>query len=336
MGNKSNGKHSFIYASSFLLCGFLTMGCHNFGKRTQTDSAVSVEDSTKIAERGIHFEPGNTVRTRYEVPPGYQRVQTEKGSFEEFLQNLPLKPEGHPTHLYDGTEKDEKVATAVIDLDVDSVDLQHSAGAVIRLRAEYLYSTGQYEKIHFKLKNGLDCNYSKWAQGFRITAEQGQIRWTKVSNEEDYNDSTFREYLRTVFRYTDEKSLAKEMKDDTPEEFGIGTVIFNSLPPYNVGIVVDMIEIKPTSYQALYGYVPDYDKAILLAQGGNPAQEIEILGGNRDELNLFHENGKEKKFGHTWATQLKGEQQMNVQGGRFWTDQIYYFNKKIKLFYEDE
>ena len=332
MRNKFHSKNYLICASSFLLAGSIFFGCTHFGKGVETDSTEFADAATKTEDKGNRFEAGNTVKTRYEVPPGYYRVETEKGSFEEYLQNLPLQPEGYPTHLFDGTEKDENVATSVIALDVDSVDLQHSAGAIIRLRAEYLYSTGQYEKIHFKLKNGLDCNYSEWAQGFRVAASKGQLRWLKESDKEDYTYETFREYLRTVFRYTDEKTLAKEMKDAAPEEFGIGTVFFNSRPPYNVAIVVDIIEIEPTSYEALYGYVPSYDKAILLAQGGDPAQEIEILCGNGDELNVFHEKGKENKHSNIWATQLKGEYQMNDEGGRFWTDKVEFYNKKLKLF----
>ena len=329
MRNKFHSKNYLICASSFLLAGSIFFGCTHFGKGVETDSTEFADAATKTEDKGNRFEAGNTVKTRYEVPPGYYRVETEKGSFAEYLQNLPLQPEGYPTHLFDGTEKDENVATSVIALDVDSVDLQHSAGAIIRLRAEYLYSTGQYDKIHFKLKNGLDCNYSEWAQGFRVAASKGQLRWTKESDKEDYTYETFREYLRTVFRYTDEKTLAREMKDATPEEFGIGTIFFNSRPPYNVAIVVDMIEQDPAIKKPYYE-----THAVLLAQGGSPTQEIEIIKGNSDDLGLFRENPIKMHFGYIWTTPNKGERPMAQQGGRLLTYDKKFIEKQLKIFFK--
>ena len=315
---------SVFVAFSFLL---LCANCTGKGNSNGSDSTMQSPDSIEMVGNKMKFKPGNTIKTRYELPKGFHRVKTDEGTFEHYLQNLPLKPQGYLTHLYDGTEKEKKVATSVIDLDIDTLDIQHSAASIIRLWAEYLYSSGQFDKIHFNFKNGFQCDYSKWAQGFRIKQDGSRTRWYKAGDEEDYSYESFREYLRIVFRNTDSHSLAKEMKDATPEEFGIGTVIFNSRPPYNAVIVVDMLEIEPTSHPKISG---NYNKAILLAQGGQPAQEIEILKGNGDEMYLFKEKQKMKKHGLIWFTQEKGVQQLNVQGGNLWTDENKIYNKKLK------
>ncbi len=239
MNIKTTGIRNLYFA---MLCTTaVCTACVGRGRYVETDS---VKESGECPEKNAksEFVPGNTVKTRYDLPQGYHRVKTEKGSFEEYLQNLPLKPEGYHTHLYDGTEKDRKVATSVIDMDVDSADLQHSADAIIRLRAEYLYKTGQFDKIHFNFTNGFRCDYSKWAQGFRVRFTGKRARWYRAAEKEDYSYPTFREYLRIVFAHADERSLAREMKDATPDDFGIGTVIFNPGKPRHAAIVVDMLK----------------------------------------------------------------------------------------------
>ncbi|MDE6576643.1 MAG: DUF4846 domain-containing protein [Muribaculaceae bacterium] len=277
--------------------------------------------------READYELGNIVKTRYKLPPGYHRVSTEKGSFEDYLQTLPLKSEGYVTHLYDGSEKENKIATSVIDMDIDSINFHNDAVAVIRLRSEYLYHTGQYDKINFKFKDGFHCSYTKWAQGFRVRTEGEQSRWSKEKEGSDYSYDTFREYLRTVFLNVDEFSLASEMRDAKEEEFGIGTVIFNSQPPYNSAIVVDMLKRDTVSYGVDYGY-----DVVLIAQGGNPTQEIEIVQGNGDELNLFKEDKKKMFFGYIFTTPNKGEKPLHSQGGKIFSGDKEYINKKLKNF----
>lgn len=317
---------------SFVLT--LTMCSACVGKQKK-----KVDDSTKatIAIAGLEkdtnsFIPGNTVKTRYELPKGYHRVKTEKGSFEEFLQNLPLKPVGYPTHLYDGRLKDRKVSTSVIDLDVDSVNLQHGADAIIRLWAEYLYNARQYDKIHFVFKDSFQCDYTKWAQGFRVVSDGNGTRWYKADTPiEDYSYLTFREYLRTVLAHIDDKTLLKEMKDAKEDEFGIGTVICSGREPMHIAIVVDMLEkdtIRPH-------HKVDNLEVALLAQGGNPSQEIEIVKGNGDEFNLFKEGDKDvtkRKHSFIWTTPNKGERKLSKQGGGLFTGEHDFVDKKLKIF----
>lgn len=325
-------RQHFIYLIPVALVVSIWVACNHKQNTYEGDSTTQTAVSMALEKESNSFTPGNTVKTRYELPQGYHRVKTESGSFEEYLQNLPLKPIGYSTHLYDGSLKKRKIATSVIDLDIDSVDLQHSADAIIRLRAEYLYKTGQFDKIHFIFKDGFQCDYTKWAQGFRVRSDGNHTRWHKADDKtEDYSYATFREYLRTVVAYSDERTLAKEMKDAKEDEFGIGTVIFDRKNPRNVAIVVDMLERDTIRH----GYGLENAEVVLLAQGGKPAQEIEIIRGNGDEFNLFKEGNEdftERKHSYIWTTPNKGERRLNRQGGRLFSGDYEFLEKHNKIF----
>ncbi len=89
------------------------------------------------------------------VPAGYERTREAGGSFADWLRHLPLKKAGTPVYLFDGTEKKNQDAHfAVIDIDTGKRDLQQCADAIIRLRAEYLYSKGGIKAIHFDFTSG--------------------------------------------------------------------------------------------------------------------------------------------------------------------------------------
>ena len=73
-------------------------------------------------------DAGETLETRVLTPSGYERVEVEEGSFEEFLRQYPLKPAGSKVLLYDGSEKGNQSAhVAVFALPIENYDLQQCA-----------------------------------------------------------------------------------------------------------------------------------------------------------------------------------------------------------------
>lgn len=251
----------FLIAVYAILLG----GCHGKSEAGEADT---------IQERTLSevFIPGNTVKTRFEVPEGYKRVEYPDSTFAGWLQNLPLKPIGYETHLYNGELKENKVASAVIDMDVDPVDLQQCADAIIRLRAEYLFSKGSYSDIHFNFTNGFRCDFDKWAQGYRIKINGNHTEWYKKYDTPDYSYKNLREYLLKVFEYAGTASLAKELNwpDFRNNIWEVGSILITPASNGQFGhavIVVDKIVNEKDST----------DIAVLFAQSYMPAQEIEIL-----------------------------------------------------------
>jgi len=240
---------------------------------TERSVSSSRSDTDQVESEGIDLidEEGNTVQERLMVPEGFVRVKVEAGSFGEYLRNLPLKPHGTKVKYYDGGTKPAEVYEAVIDIDVGDRDLQQCADAVIRLWAEYLYSKGLFDQIHFNFTNGFNAEYSKWRQGNRIKVEGNKVYWEKEAEASNDYES-FRKYLNMVFAYAGTLSLSKEMKRVQLEDMTIGDVFIKGGSPGHCVIVVDMAENPQTG-----------EKLFILAQSYMPAQDIHILKNPENE-----------------------------------------------------
>ena len=236
-----------------------------------------------IGQNTLLRADGKEIHTRIVPPEGYARVNVKEGSFGEYLRNLPLRSHGTKVHYFDGREKwNRSVYCAVVDMEIGKRDLQQCADAVIRLRAEYLYKHKAYDRIHFNFTNGFRADYTKWAEGYRISVKGNQVSWYK-SKEKDYSYKTSRAYLDVVFAYAGTLSLAKELTSVPVTSIQIGDVLIQGGSPGHAVIVVDMAE-NPATGEKLY----------LLAQSYMPAQDIQVL-----------ENPKERDKS-PWYT-LKGE-----------------------------
>ena len=208
---------------------------------------------------------GVTVSTRFSIPAGYSRLQAEAGSFAEYLQRLSLKENGSLVHYYNGVEKPNKVAAAVLNIDVGAKDLQQCADAVMRLRAEYLLKTKQYSVLHFNFTNGFKADYSKWRSGYRIRVRGNEASWYKT-DQESVSYQSFREYMDLVFNYAGTASLSKELKAVSLSQMQIGDVLIRGGSPGHAVIVLDMAADSKTG-----------KKLFMIAQSYMPAQDIHIL-----------------------------------------------------------
>lgn len=230
----------------------------------------------QVVEDIIRTE-GLTVQDRFKVPEGFERVQVEEGSFQEYLRSLPLKPHGSIVKYYDGNEKGRDVHDAVIDIDVGERDLQQCADAVMRLRAEYLYGKGLYDRIHFNFTNGFKADYVKWMNGNRIAVEGNNSYWVKKTGySKDYK--VFRQYMDMVFAYAGTLSLSMELKTVNVEEMEIGDVFMKGALPGHCVIVVDMAVNSTTG-----------EKIFMIAQSYMPAQDIHVLKNyNSEEISPWY------------------------------------------------
>ena len=96
------------------------------------------------------------------IPPPYGYTRYEADAYGTYLRNLQLKPVGSLVKLHNGSVKGyQDGAHAIIDMEIGTADLQQCADAVMRLRAEYLWHSKQYDKIHFNFTNGMRVDYNK-------------------------------------------------------------------------------------------------------------------------------------------------------------------------------
>lgn len=115
------------------------------------------------------------------------------------LRNYAMEPDQSPVLLYDGSKKrNQKAHVAVFDLPLEHEDLQQCADSVIRVYAEYFWSTKQYDRIAFHFTNGFDAQYTKWADGYRIRVNGNNVSWIKSAQPDTSYDS-LKDYLRIVF-----------------------------------------------------------------------------------------------------------------------------------------
>lgn len=212
-----------------------------------------------------------SIENRIQPPEGYSRPVAEKESFGYWLRRLPLKPGKPQVKLFNGDLKGNQGAQyAVLDIDVGKSDLQQCADAVMRLRAEYLFSQERFGDIHFNFTSGDNCDWNRWAKGLRPVTKGNSVSW-KQNAGEDGSYTNFKKYMKKVFMYAGTASLSKELLPRKVKDIEIGDVFIQGGFPGHAVLVVDVVE--SVSGQKLF----------LLAQSYMPAQDIHILRNPFDE-----------------------------------------------------
>lgn len=218
---------------------------------------------------------------RFTPPAGHQRVDVAAGSFGAWLRGLPLRPGRSVVRLFDGRRKSSQdVHLAVVDIDVGAKDLQQCADAVMRLRAEYLFSAGRKDDVSFHFTSGDLARFDQWAAGQRPRVDGARVRWSRV-RPPDSSYASFRTFMDTVFQYAGSKSLADELVPAPVRDLRPGDVFIQGGFPGHAVIVVD-VAVRP-----------DGARAFLLAQSYMPAQDIHVL--------------KNPATGEAWFTATAGQ-----------------------------
>lgn len=186
---------------------------------------------------------------------------TDKNSWAYFLQHLPEKQS--PVLDYKGaTVSYQAKHVAVIDYDTGNKDLQQCADALMRLRAEYLFSQRRFADIHFHFVSGQDYSFLDYCKGKRPVAQGNSVRFVSASPV-DTNHSSLRRYLDVVYAYASTISLAKELGN--ANGFAIGTIVIHPGSPGHCFIVTDEAATA------------NGDKVYKLVEGYTPAQSIYVL-----------------------------------------------------------
>ena len=248
---------------------FICCGCSNEINKSSTTSKINTVDKTETI---LVNKEKNTIKERYDVPKGYERISVEENNFGEFLRNSKLEKYGEKVKYYNGkTKNKENVYDSVFDVDIGDRDLHQCADAVMLLRAEYLYQNERYDEISFEFVNGFKAEYSKWRMGYRINVGENSCSYYKGA-QPDNSYSTFRDYMDLVFAYSSTLSLEKELKSVDINDMQIGDVFIKGGSPGHCVIVVDMAQNKSTG-----------EKVFMLAQSYMPAQQTQLLINPNDK-----------------------------------------------------
>lgn len=258
-----------------LLCAALLIGCAPVSPApTPAPSAppaseqpVFSPDRGEPAPTATPFEAidpaGDTVRTRFLPPPGYARKPSD--GYGEFLRDQKLLPDGSPVLLYNGEEAAmQNWHAAVLALSVGERDLQQCADAALRLRCEYLYGIGAYDKINYHLTNGDAFPYSAWREGYRLQVDGSTTSMVKTA-QPDESYEAFYAYLQVLFNYASTRSLFPESAVVPREDIQVGDIMIFPGKPGHCVIVMDVSENELG------------EKAILVGQSSMPAQQVHII-----------------------------------------------------------
>lgn len=201
-----------------------------------------------------------------QVPDNYARVSYPSHSFSAWLQSVKLS-QNDTVYLHNGhIKRDQQSHLAVLDFDIGKRDLQQCADAVIRLRAEYLWASGQKDKIAFHFTSGHLVKWTQYAKGYRPKIKGSQVTFAKTAPANS-SYASFRRYLDLIFTYCGTYSLHKELvKVKNENELEVGDVFIQTGQPYGHAVIV--MDCAKNSKG---------EKAYLLAQSYMPAQSIHIL-----------------------------------------------------------
>jgi hypothetical protein len=191
-------------------------------------------------------QPDNALQQRIAPPPGFVRVPLPEGSFGEWLRGLPLKPPGAPVFLFSGALKNRQdVHAAVVDIDVGHRDLQQCADAVMRFRAEWLFSQGRAREVAFNNTAG---------------------KRLRFADRRSTTYPAFRQFMTEVFVYAGTASLERELKPVLLKDIEPGDVFIKGGYPGHAVLVADVVS-----------HPENHERKFLLIQSYMPAQEPHVL-----------------------------------------------------------
>ena len=233
-----------------------------------------------------NYDYNSSLINNISLPKDYQRIDSEKNSFAEWLRHLPLKID-NTVYLHSGEKKYNQTAQfRVLDIDVGTRDLQQCADAVMRLRAEYLFASNQMDKIHFNYTNGINIPFSKWSSGFYPSLKGNKVVWVSSLNNKSYK--SFKKYINNVFMYAGTASLEKEMNQVELKNTKSGDVLIKGGFPGHAVIVIDVAINHSTN-----------NKIFMLAQSYMPAQSIHVLRNDFSDLSPWYSINEIDEFINT-------------------------------------
>ena len=233
---------------------------------------------------------------RFKPPRGFHRIPKQKGSFAWWLRRLPLKKRGAPVRYHNGRLKaNQRIHSAVIDLDIGRGNLQQCADAIMRLWGEYIWYKKLQRYFGFNLTSGHPNPWWRWARGDRLKIIRGRMRgWNVGVRRANASYRSFRRYLRIVMIYSGTASLSRELLHIGPSQIQAGDILLKGGYPGHAVLILD--EVSNAKGKQLY----------LLGQSYMPAQSFHVLyapGKKKNSWFSFPRKGQIKTPEWTFSTE---------------------------------
>jgi len=219
-----------------------------------------------VQEKKLVNEDGPTIKTRVNLPDGFQRVHYPEGSFQSYLRNYQLLPSGSKIINYDGSEYFwQHGHIGILDIEVPSNGLQQCADALIRVRSEYLWDTDRKDEIGFNFTSGHYCSWAQYAAGFRPKIKGNKVTFHKTAPANHQKENFYR-YLNLIYTYSGTLSLYNELaKINDAKQLKIGDMLIKGGSPGHIVLICD--EAVNAKGEKIY----------LLFQGNTPAQSVHLV-----------------------------------------------------------
>lgn len=245
---------------------FLLLNCEKSDNDSPKKTVEEIPVETTLPPTLKINKDQNTIKKRFPTPEGYAYVNVHQNSFEEYIENFPLKKYGSPILKYAGTEiETQHLHEAIFDIDTGTKDLQQCADAIIRLRAEYLFKMKKFDDIKFHFTSGDLMTWNDYKNGTRAFVNGNSVQFKKTEKLDDSYEN-FRKYLDLIFTYAGTISLNKETKPVLKtNDLKVGDILITAGSPGHIVFIAGVSENQKG------------EKLFLLAEGFTPAQSIHVL-----------------------------------------------------------
>ena len=257
LGQVSRGRHNIIWNEQENTYFFESYPAIGRVKIMPDDQILSYQEGLK--EKLLDYPFSQSVNTQpiierfSETPSGYERIGVTS-EYQEWIRNLPLKPEGADVHTYEGEKTTLKESffmrnAAVLDMNVLG-KWQQCADSIMRLKAEYHWSRGEFDKIAFKNGNAT-ISYNHWLK----------------NRHRKHSRKSFEVFLNHIFANLGTASMKRDLQKVNPENLQVGDMNIqnNSGGVGHIFLILDIVQN------------PSGEKLFLLGQGATPAQDFHVV-----------------------------------------------------------
>lgn len=227
---------------------------------TEVSTEATADNSAETTSAGAGTD-STTEETTYPIPDNSSGVTY---SIAQFMRQLPVKKQNEKVKLYTGEDKEVQDSNvAILNMRLDDRSLQQRASSVMRLYSEFFWMNQDFDKLSYKIADGFSLEYKKWIEGNRVSVNGSQASWYTDGTTGDSYQS-FCSYLDYYFGYSGMESLINASASASVNNVQVGDFFVDKEKQY-AAMVVDVAENE------------DGNKCFLLASGGTPGQDIEIL-----------------------------------------------------------